>query len=199
MNYLKDSSKQRKSVAGLLLVKEHSSRLPGKNTMDFGGKPMFLWNTEKCLGIFEKVYVSTDSEKIADMAKQVGALPIMRGAELGGECPNVTVYHHAISSIKEDAFVAVHANNPLLDCALIKMAKAVILTGSEEVMTCHPMTHGSVYKDQHNKIYGSVWGMTKDRIRNYPDPYRPNPDVLLVDDSIEIETKDDYDLCVAQL
>lgn len=198
MNYSNESSRTALSIAGLLLVKEHSNRLPGKNTMDFYGKPMFLWNLQKCLQVFERVYVSTDSPRICKIAKDAGATPIIRGQELCGECPNITVYQHAMERMRERAFVAVHACNPLIDINLIRIAKIAILAGAEEVMTCHPMTHNKVYKNQHNKIYGSIWGMTRKRVRNYPDPYLPNPDILLVDDSIEIETQSDYNLCVAQ-
>lgn len=95
--------------------------------------------------------------------------------------------------MEEDAFVAVHANNPTVAPEVIERVKLNLQLGAEEVMTCHPMTHGKVYKNQHNKVYGSVRGMTRRRLMAYPDPYRPEPDVLIVDDSIEIETQETWD------
>lgn len=187
------------STVALLLVKEHSKRLPGKNTLDFNGKPMFLWNVEKCLAIFERVYVSSDSYHILEMATRAGAIAIHRGPELCGDTPDIPVYQHALSKMSNvSGIVAVHANNPTIEQNLIAMAKKLVDIGIQEVMTCHPMTHLEHYHQQSNRIYGSIRAMTYERLLNYPDPYKPDPDVLLVDTSIEIETPESYAKCLRQ-
>lgn len=183
-----------------MLVKEQSTRLPGKNTMDFGGKPMFFWNLDKCLSIFRETYVSTDSDWIMEMAAARGAIPIKRTQELCGDTPDIPVYQHALAHMKHvSGIVAVHANNPLIESVLIKTVKRLVDMGIPEVMTCYPMVHMEEYKKQHNLINGSIRGMTTERLHSYGDPYRPNPDVLLVDSSIEIEVQDDYDRALCQL
>lgn len=58
-----------------------SKRLPGKNVMDFYGKPMIAWTIEAALktDLFDVVLVSTDSEQIADISKAYGAqVPFLR-------------------------------------------------------------------------------------------------------------------------
>lgn len=187
-------------VAGLLLVKETSKRLPGKNTKDFNGKPMFVWNVLKCVDIFDMTYVSSDSESILNMARLHGAKGIKRGDDLIGETPDIPVYQHAIEHMPTNVtgVVAVHANNPTLEKNLIALTKRLVEGGAQEVMTCKPMVHGDEYHAQHNPIYGSIRGLSVERIRNYPDPYRPNPDVLIVDSSIEIETQESYDQALCQ-
>lgn len=58
-----------------------SKRLPGKNVMDFYGKPMIAWTIEAALktNLFDVVLVSTDSEQIADISKAYGAqVPFLR-------------------------------------------------------------------------------------------------------------------------
>jgi CMP-N-acetylneuraminic acid synthetase len=183
-----------KSSVALLLVKENSTRLPGKNTMDFKGKPMFLWNVEKCLSLFDRVYVSSDSSRILKMATEAGAMAIRRGSELCGDVPDVPVYQHALSRMRDvSAVVAVHANNPTISKNIIALTKKLLDSGVAEVMTCYPMTHGDNYHNQHNKIYGSIRGMRTERLENYPDPYHPNPEVLLVDRSTEIETPESFE------
>lgn len=190
----------KKSVVALLLVKAHSKRLPGKNVMNVKGKPMFLWNVEKCLELFKHVYVSSDSETILQMAETAGAIPIKRGEALCGDTPDIGVYVHASASFPKAVLgmVAVHANNPTIDVEDIRFAKELIERGFQEVMTCHPTTHGEDYHNQHNKIYGSIRGLSMKRLLNYGDAYKPNPDVLWVDKSIEVETQETFDLCLKQ-
>lgn len=58
-----------------------SKRLPGKNIMDFYGKPMIAWTIEAALktNLFDLVLVSTDSFEIAEVAKKYGArVPFFR-------------------------------------------------------------------------------------------------------------------------
>lgn len=178
---------------GLLLVKSDSKRLPGKNIMDFKGKPMFVWNLEKCLKIFPEVYVSSDSEEILEIAEKNGAIGILRGKELCGDTPNIPVYQHALRRMrKSDGIVAVHANNPTIEIGTIETVKKCLEMGAEEVMTCHPIQHHDSYKEQGSKIYGSVWGLSTKRLKEYTDPFKPNPDIWIVDKSREVETIIDY-------
>lgn len=58
-----------------------SKRIPYKNIMPFFDKPMIAWTIEAALEskIFDKVIVSTDSDKIAAVATQYGAeVPFLR-------------------------------------------------------------------------------------------------------------------------
>jgi len=194
LNYLSPTDS---SVVALLLVKEHSNRLPGKNTKDFHGKPMFVWNLQKCVDLFDEVYVSSDSQAILNIARLHGAKTIVRTAELCGECPDTKVYEHAAEHMGNvSGFVAVHANNPTVEKNLIATVKKFIEYGVPEVMTCHPITHHNDYHRHSNRLYGSVRGMSLKRLESYPDPYKPEPEVLVVDTSIEIETQEDYDKCI---
>lgn len=177
-----------------MLVKEHSTRLPQKNTRDFGGKPMFMVNLEKMLTIFDKVYVSSDSHLILKMAEDIGAKKIYRGLELCGDVPDIPVFQDALTKMESCAgIVAVHADTPLVEPNLIGLTKHLLEIGIQEVMTCKPITRNTCYKEQHCKVYGSIRGMTKERLENYGDPYKPTPDVWLVDPSLEIETFEDYE------
>lgn len=161
------------------------------------GKPMLQWNLEKALSIFDRVYVSTDTIRIAEFAEWLGAKVIMRPYHLGGETPDITVYRHAVEQIRNCAgIVAIHVNNPTIDPGLISLTKDLIERGVPEVMTCYPMTQLKDYKKQANHVYGSIRGMTVERLHNYVDPYHPNPEVLITDTSIEIETQADFDLCL---
>lgn len=58
-----------------------SKRIPDKNIIPFQGKPMIAWTIEAALQskCFERVLVSTDDEKIAEVAMSYGAeVPFLR-------------------------------------------------------------------------------------------------------------------------
>lgn len=58
-----------------------SKRIPNKNIIDFMGKPMISWSIKAALAtnLFDSVLVSTDCEKIAEIAVKNGAdVPFLR-------------------------------------------------------------------------------------------------------------------------
>lgn len=186
------------SVA-LILAKKHSNRLPEKNTLDFNGEPMFLINVKKCLKLFPKVYVSSDSKEILALAKSVGAIPIKRDENLCGDVPNIPVYKHALKKMGDiDGIVAVQANSPTISSKLIFTAKELLEVGYQEIMTCHPLQENKNYHEQSAKIYGSIWALSTKRLENYGDYYKPKPEILLVDTSVDIETEEDLKKALCQ-
>ena len=65
-----------------------SKRLPGKNIVDFMGKPLIAWTIEAALksNYINDVIVSTDDQGIADISKEFGAgIPYLRPQHLGGD------------------------------------------------------------------------------------------------------------------
>ena len=68
------------TTVATIIARGGSKRLPGKNTMDFCGHPLIAWSiiqARACKDIAE-VYVSTDSEEIADISQEYGAIVLMR-------------------------------------------------------------------------------------------------------------------------
>lgn len=179
-------------IYGLILAKSDSKRLPGKNLLMFHGKPMFLHNLDKCLGIFDKVFVSSESEDILDWADSRGAYAIKRPAELCGDVPNIPVYKHAVQFMGEvDAIVAVQANSPTLMPIIIKEIKDV-MQYYEEAMTVHP----------NGKKYGSVWGLSIKRLDQYQDTYsyyNPEPQYVVEDSSVDIHNIQDFNNALTQI
>ena len=164
--------------------------------LPYKGKPMLQHNLEKCLELFDRVYVSSDSDEILKFAESFGALPIKRGEELCGDVPDIPVYKHALEQMEKDGLVegivAVHVDTPDVDPITIQDIRYLLELNFSEVMTCHPMTRDKHYHRQANKIYGSVRGLSVEALKNYGDPYYPYPEVLVVDPTPEIETPEDY-------
>lgn len=72
-----------KSIA-IITARGGSKRIPGKNIKPFLGKPIIVYSIEAARnsGVFDEVMVSTDSEEIAEVARQYGAaVPFMRSEQ----------------------------------------------------------------------------------------------------------------------
>jgi pseudaminic acid cytidylyltransferase len=87
----------------IIPARSGSKRIPGKNIKSFHGKPMINWPIEVAISsaLFERVIVSTDCPKIADIARAAGAeAPFLRPAELAGDyIATVPVIQHAIAKL----------------------------------------------------------------------------------------------------
>ena len=65
-----------------------SKRIPKKNIKDFHGKPIIAYSIEAAIdsGLFSDVYVSTDSEEIANVSREYGAkVPFLRPADIADD------------------------------------------------------------------------------------------------------------------
>ena len=70
------------ATLAIITARGGSKRIPKKNIKEFCGKPMLAYTIEAALesDIFDEVMVSTDSDEIAEVARQYGAaVPFMRG------------------------------------------------------------------------------------------------------------------------
>lgn len=76
------------SMLAIITARGGSKRIPKKNIKAFAGKPIIHYAIEAALnsGIFDEVMVSTDSEEIAQIARQAGAnIPFMRSEKTAND------------------------------------------------------------------------------------------------------------------
>lgn len=75
-------------IIAIIPARGGSRRIPGKNIKSFNGKPIIAYSIEKAFasGLFDRVIVSTDSEKIAQLVKLYGAEVYMRDPDYGLDC-----------------------------------------------------------------------------------------------------------------
>jgi CMP-N,N'-diacetyllegionaminic acid synthase len=99
-----------------------SKRLARKNMMLLGGRPLVAWTIEAARKseIFDRVYVSTEADDIAQAAAQFGAdVSVRRPVELAGdEVSNVTVSLHLWEELASrgrtyDAVICLQPSSPL--------------------------------------------------------------------------------------
>ena len=101
-----------------------SKRIANKNIRDFLGKPIIAYSIEVAIEskLFDRVIVTTDSEDIANVAKEYGAeVPFMRPEELAGDkAKGRDVLIHALEYLQKDskdeidAFCHIYATAPFL-------------------------------------------------------------------------------------
>lgn len=108
-----------------------SKRLPHKNILPLGGKPMLGWTVEAALqsGTFDKVLVSTDDAKIANIGRSFGAdVPFLRDANADDHAPVSQAITTALSQAenhwqrKFDVVAQLMPNCPLRTSADIQAA-----------------------------------------------------------------------------
>lgn len=106
-----------------------SKRIPDKNIREFAGLPMIAHTIRAAQHsrLFERIIVSTDSAKIAEIAKQHGAeAPFLRPSVLACDhTATIPVLLHAeeycqTADLSADYYCCLYATNPLLQIASLK-------------------------------------------------------------------------------
>ena len=92
-------------VLGIIPARGGSKGVPGKNIRLLCGKPLIAWTIQcarDCSGL-DRVLVSTDSEEIAEIARQWGAeTPFLRPAQLAqDDTPDLPVCRHALDWLED--------------------------------------------------------------------------------------------------
>ena len=119
-------------VLALIPARANSKGLPGKNTVQLGGKPLIGWTIEAAQAsrYASSVVVSTDGEFIASVARRLGAsVPFLRPAHLARDnTPGVTPVIHACRALPGyDIVVLLQPTSPLRTAADIDGAIDTLL------------------------------------------------------------------------
>jgi CMP-N,N'-diacetyllegionaminic acid synthase len=123
-----------------------SQGVPGKNIRPLLGKPLIAYTIEQaqaCASI-ERVFVSTDSEEIADVARACGAeVPFLRPEELAtAEAGKLPVIRHLVDHVQTlgvdvDRIVDLDPTSPLREIADIDACLALLDTETDVVLTAY--------------------------------------------------------------
>ncbi len=111
------------SSIAIITARGGSKRIPKKNIKDFCGKPIIAYSIEAALEarVFDEVMVSTDSEEIAEIARQYGAsVPFMRSEATSSDYATTRdVLLEVLSNYKDigmefDEMVCIYPTAPFL-------------------------------------------------------------------------------------
>ena len=175
----------------MIIAKGESTRLAGKNKKHFHGKPLFQWNLLKLLDLFDEVVVDSDDEEILQLAGSEGAISHVRNPNvMGNDVPSIPIFKSILDDFQDfEGVINVQANSPNVKKQLIEQAYKIFINNlSDHLLTLNAdMTWN-----------GSIWCISKEIIFSVKDFYNIEPDVYLLDDSVDIHTQEEFELALAR-
>ncbi|MEA3351094.1 MAG: acylneuraminate cytidylyltransferase family protein [Chloroflexota bacterium] len=184
-----------------------SKSIPNKNIRPVAGRPLLAWTITEAQAAesVDRIIVSTDSSKIADVAQEYGAdIPFMRPAELAEDStPGILPILHAIRWLENaenylpDYVIALQPTSPLRSSvdidASIQLAERM---DADAVVSVAPVNHHPYWMKQINDE-----GILRDfisldepitRRQDLPNAYALNGAVYLARREILLERKTWY-------
>ena len=135
-----------------------SKRLPQKNLLPLGELALLVHSIRYALShsaIIDDVYVSTDDERIKQLALDNGAKVIDRPASISGDLePTVSALRHVLESIEEvvENVILVQPTNPLRPQNLLEEAFEVFQKGNYDSLFSVTRNHQKFGKITGNKF-----------------------------------------------
>lgn len=166
----------------LIPARSGSKGLPGKNVMEFHGKPLIAWSIAQARdagGVF--VVVSTDSPEIAKIATDYRASAIYRPPELStDEATMSAVIDHALQAFpKAETIVLLQPTSPVRSQTDIQAALSILDAGASAVVSVceceHPPTWAAILPADRS---AEVFGMTRDNRRQSERYHRLNGSIF---------------------
>lgn len=142
-----------KTIA-FIFARGGSKGLPGKNVKPLNGKPLLQYSIETARKVLqiEDVFVSTDCEIIAEVAKANGVKVIKRPEELATDSsPEWLSWRHAIEYVTEhygafDRFVSLPATSPLRsDVDVVSALEKLDSTGADICISITPASRSPYF------------------------------------------------------
>ncbi len=194
-----------KNILAIIPARGNSKGLPGKNIRIFADKPLIAWTIEQARKIkyIDRVVVSTDSKKIAQIAKTYGAeIPFLRPKRLAkDETPTIDVVVHFLKTIKKplpDIVVLLQPTSPLRSSKDIERALKMLISNknasavvSMVEVSENPFWMKNVKKD------GFIGDFIKkarkfSRRQDLPRLYMPNGALYIIRTKVLLEQKSLY-------
>ena len=162
-------------VLGVILARGGSKGIPKKNIKPIAGKPLIAWTIESALesGVFTHFVVSTDSEEIAQVARDYGAsVPFMRPDELAQDhiWSRDALKHAVLASedyydVRYDYVIETPCVAPLRSSRYITEALALMVTANSD-----SVTSVTQMQDKHPvRMKRIVGGMLRDFTTEFPE------------------------------
>lgn len=183
-----------KNLLAIIPARAGSKRLPNKNILPLKGRPLIQWTIQAALdsGCVDTVVVSTDSKKIADVARHCGAsVPFIRPEHLSNdESKSIDVVLHVIDELKSkgrsfDYVMLLQPTSPLRTGRHIR--EAVSLLHSKDaiaVVSVCPISHpvewvGEISSDLSLDSFFENMPINK-RSQDFTKKYRLNGAIYLI-------------------
>ncbi|MEQ9230748.1 MAG: pseudaminic acid cytidylyltransferase [Cyclobacteriaceae bacterium] len=154
------------SRVAIIPARGGSKRIPGKNIRDFLGKPIIAYSIEAAIqsNLFDEVMVSTDDEKIGEVAQSYGAeVPFIRSNETANDFAttydvlNEVLEEYHKKGIMWDQGCCIYSTAPFTTPAALKEGLDVLMNlGFDSVFPIvpfdYPIWRGLVKEDGRIKM-----------------------------------------------
>src|SRR3989339_1726633 len=159
---------KKKNIIAIIPARAGSKGLPGKNIRLLLGKPLISWTIEHALSskYIDKVIVSTDDRKIAEISRKCGAaVPFIRPAKLATDkAKGIDVILHAVRWFEKkrnkfDLIMLLQPTSPLRTAGDIEAAIELLFEkkAGAVVSVCetehHPLWSNILPKDGNMKNF----------------------------------------------
>lgn len=177
-----------------------SKRIPNKNIKMLNGHPLLAYTIRAAIDsrIFERVIVSTDSQKIADIALKYGAeVPFLRSAKYARDnSPDIEWVRHLLGKIlktdKIDCFSILRPTNPFRQPETIRRAWQKFISNKQadslraiEKCRQHPAKMWYV-NSTFNRMRPVLINSAKNKTPWHSMPYQSLPEIYVQNASLEI-------------
>lgn len=150
-----------------------SKRLKNKNLLDLGGKPLVQHSIDFALNsdFIDRVFVSSDSEEILEIAKKRGAETIHRPPELAtDESPEIESWKHAVDFVTSrfgdfDTFLSLPPTSPLRRVEVVMSVIEALKPGVDYSV--------SITKSSHSPWFSIVTRNSDGLVRPMIEPDKP--------------------------
>ena len=161
------------SAVALIPAREGSTRVPGKNVRPLAGHPLIAYTIAAAeeAGVFDRVVVSTDGERTAEIARHYGAeVPGLRPSHLAGATsPDIDWVEHALALLPAaDAFAILRPTSPFRGAATIRRAWERFLELGERIDSIRAV-------EPCRQHPGKMWVVHSDELMS---PLLPQPEEL---------------------
>lgn len=150
-------------VVAIIPARGGSKGVPRKNVKKIGGYPLIARAIRTCQqsGKVQQVWVSTDNDEIASVAKAYGAGVIRRPDELSNDgATSESALVHALAQLKEfgiepKTLAFIQATSPFIQPEALANAIRRVSTGQDDVVFSAFETYAFIWKHAANSIVGA--------------------------------------------
>ncbi len=184
------SLSEKKTIVAIIPARGGSKGVPGKNIRLLNGKPLICYAIEEALkSIFiDRVVVTTDDLKIADISNKAGAEVIIRPAALAkDESPVIDAVFHVLENMngeKPDIIVLLQATSPLRETKDIDGAIQLFRAEPcDSLMSVCPAEHSPYwFFNIKNGLLSPLFDekFLEVRRQELPPAYRPNGAIYII-------------------
>ena len=149
-----------KKIHSIILARGNSKGIKNKNMIRVNGKPLIYWSIIRSLKSkkIDYTWVSSDSDKILNYSKKIGANIIKRPKKISNDtASSESGWRHAIKNIEKkyniDFVVGIQPTSPIRATDdFDKALKIYFLKKLDTLFTCSKLKDFFIWKEQKNRL-----------------------------------------------